>query len=407
MKNSGQYIILLGASVGCISMLYWLGLLLHLPLAIICLIIIAAIFFLFRWQRDNVVQETEPHNKWAWLILLAGIGIIAQKTQPAALKHGDWDAWAIWNFHAKYLSDPAHWHNLLRNTENAHAEYPLCLPATLAFLHRMAGGHFSLALPFAFSCFIMLCIPVLIYTETLKKNIVIAVFALYFCTQDLFFIEKGVSQYADTLLGFLFLCALICINYARDGNRKMLTLTTFFLGCCVWTKNEGIILVAIFVAFYAPLLFARKNILSSMAGVLLPLIAWTTFKVGNPVENDMLAKQSGNIRRLITDKARYKTIYESFKLNLNGKFHYLKIGVYIYMIICVIQKQFPHRQILLLFTCLLAYMTIYLVTPYDLDWHLLTSQDRLMHQLMPATMYVLADKFTEIKFSLPGKAAKE
>src|SRR5581483_2604110 len=49
--------------------------------------------------------------------------------------HGDYDAMAIWNSHARYLYRAGpHWQRAMRNT--FHPDYPLLVPATTARLWR-------------------------------------------------------------------------------------------------------------------------------------------------------------------------------------------------------------------------------------------------------------------------------
>ena len=162
-------------------------------------------------------------------------------------------------------------------TTSAHPDYPLCLSATLAFLHRISAEHYPLAIPFGFSFIIVMLIPVWVYLEQYKKNIIVAAAALFlFATDDFYFI-RGLSEYADTLLAFFFLAALICINHAAE-NKKYIALSAAFLGCCAWTKNEGVVLAGIFALFYARTLFSRANIKYTIGGVVLPLAALLTFK---------------------------------------------------------------------------------------------------------------------------------
>ena len=117
----------------------------------------------------------------------------------------------------------------------------------------------------------------------------------------------------------------------------------------------------------------------------------------------MVQGQSGTTLSGFLTPNRYTLVWESFTANLNSKFNYVKLGFYLYFLICIIEKKWPGKQMLLLITCLLAYFIVYIITPRDLAWQLATSQDRLMHQLMPAMVYVIASKLSEITFLLPQK----
>jgi hypothetical protein len=93
---------------------------------------------------------------------------------------------------------------------------------------------------------------------------------------------------------------------------------------------------------------------------------------------------------LLKDKARYKLIYDSFTTNLNEHFNGLKWCVLIYLLLCIVLRRTPDKRILMILCCMLIYLLVYVVSPNNLEWHLFTSLSRLMHQLMPVTMYTLA-----------------
>lgn len=333
------------------------------------------------------------------MLLVAALGLIIKKTYQFSEVNGEWDAWAIWNLHASYLTDPEHWQRMFLNIKNGHPDYPLGLPAFLAFFIRLCNGNGAELIPFILSFFITIVIPLFIYSEVLKKNIVIAGAALFLFVQDDYYLNRGVAQYADTLLGLFFLCAVACIYRAKE-NKRYILLSAFFAGAGMWVKNEGIVLAAIFILFNFDTFLAPKNLKFFFAGFILPAITVAVYKVRYSTGNDMVGNQGSNTINYLKNKSRYDMIYSWFKTNLNTNFYYIKIGVFIYGLLSLLQKKFPDRQMLMLLTCLGVFMAFYLVTPNDLEWHLSTSQDRLMHQLMPAFMYVLAMRFSDIRFSL-------
>jgi hypothetical protein len=402
MRSISRYILFTGIGISLISILYFLLLVVHLPFIATVVIILAALFFAGRWFfKNEVAPDTASTYKW-WpvLILIPAIFLFIKKIYYLTEVHGEWDAWAIWNLHAKYLTDPEHWQRLFLNTNNAHPDYPLGLPAFIAFFTRLCSGHFATLLPFIFSFAITVFIPVFVYTDTIRKNIVIASAALFFFAQDMHYLNRGGAQYADTLLAFFFLAAVACIYYAGE-NKKYIVLSTFFAGSCMWVKNEGIILAGIFIAFNYNTFLQPKNLKYFLGGIALPLITVVSFKTLYSNGNDMIDGQRGKTMEFLKDKSRYRMIYDWFKLNLNTHFYYVKIGVFLYALISILQKRLPDRQLLMLFACLAAYMGFYVISPNDLEWHLSTSQDRLMHQLMPAFIFVFAQRFSEIRFTLP------
>ncbi len=399
MQQSNKYIILMGIFTGCLSFIYFLSLFVQVPFIVTILVIIAALFYLYKWVIiDPHKGKDSPKISWlAILLLMAAIYLISHSAYTMAKKYGEWDAWAIWNLDAKYLADPLNWRKLFQNVEYSHPDYPLCLPSVIGFFMRLFSNHFTTIIPFVFSLLITICIPVLIYGEFSNKNIVAGAATLIVFTQCNFYVMAGVLQYADLLLAFFFLCSFICINYIPEG-KKYIILSVFFLGCCAWTKNEGIILAFIFLLFYAPVLFSKENIKYSMGAMVIPIVIILLFKITSDTSNDLLNESGNQTFGLLFQNERYMTTYNSFISNVNEKFFYVKIGFYIYIILCIVEKKLPGRQMLVLLTCLVAYFLVYIITPKPLEWQLHTSQDRLLFQLMPAMIYVLALKISGIPF---------
>ena len=391
MQSDSKHILYIGLGIGCISILYFLALIPGLPLWITAPVIIAALVFLYRWLNKEY-QPPVQSSIWRMAILAIALVLVADKADELAEKHGQWDAWAIWNLHARYLADPAYWQNMFQNTEHAHPDYPLAVPATIAFFSRLAGG-FHLLIPYTVHVLVMLCIPVLIYTEMNRKSLLVASLALLmFVTNDMYIIQ-GVSQMADTMLAFFFLAAFVCFDYARE-NRQMIIISSAFLGLCMWTKNEGIMLAVVFVLFNARVFMLEwKRVLYGLG---LPLIALLIFKIGYAPATDLVARQSADTLDNITDWGRYQQIYHSWIDTINEHYKTLKYLVVLYILYCMLRRKLPDRRLLVILTCLASYFMIYIFSHQDLEWHLFTSAHRLLHQLMPVVVYIFADKFANM-----------
>lgn len=170
----------------------------------------------------------------------------------------------------------------------------------------------------------------------------------------------------------------------------MLAMSAAFLGCCIWTKNEGVIIAIIFCLFHYKEFFGKYRLKYSLAGVALPLTVWLLFKLVYAPANDMVAAQGNSTWILLRDTTRYKLIYDSFIANLNEHFKGLKWVVIIYLLLCIAMRRVPDKKVLMLLCCMLTYLLVYVVSPNDLEWHLFTSLSRLMHQLMPLAIYIFA-----------------
>ena len=387
-----KYIISFLLLTGFVSAVYFLSLVAGLSFVIPVLLSFAFIIVLYKVLFKNQVTITTRLPWWAVIIFILCLCLLTINASKLAIKHGGWDAWAIWNLHTRYLIYPAYWKNMFLNVESEHPDYPLALPAFLAFTIRLFANHFSLIITFLFSLLVTLSAPLLIFSELIKKNIFIALLAFYLLAQDQFYIATGLSQYADTLLSLFFLAAMVAVNHAPNSPRYV-AVCAALLACCAFTKNEGALLAGIFFLFYARVFLSKNNIKYTLIGAVIPLAALLIFKIICPNPNDMASSLNSETMNRLFQKDRYLLIYTSFRQNLDAKFYYLKIGVILSLALSLIQRKLPGKQFLFLTVCLLCYMGIYVITPHGLEWHLSTSQDRLMHQLMPPMVYVIAMQF--------------
>ncbi len=336
------------------------------------------------------------------LLLGVGMYMFTYVAVHFAGKHGEWDAWDMWNLKAQFLSDPDNWHNLFRYKERTHVDYPLCLPATIAFFLRLFGSDYLLIVPFVFAFLTSICMPVMIFNEISGRNIILAalVFAVYIF--DGIYVVVGVHQYAEVVIALFFLSACVCINYAAT-DRKYLVLSALFLGLCAWAKNEGLILAAIFLLFYAKTFFSGQNYKLTLFSLAFPLGVLAIFKLSFDVQNDMVSGIGSDTWSYLFDGSRYQQIFDSFVIRIGHRFKYTALLFACYLLACIIQKKMPAKQVLLVLCCLIAYQGIYVVTPMDLDWHLRTSQDRLMYQVFPSLLYAMFNSLADIKFPYMDK----
>lgn len=393
MQKSSIYILCFAAGIGIVSVLYFLSLILHIPYIACGLLCIVAIRFLCKWLNKTIVEEPEANSFLPLLILIVGVVVITNETYYQATKYGAWDAWAIWDLHAHYLTDADNWKNMFLNKEHAHPDYPLALPATLAFLYNPfpAAAHYIIS--FALHYSIMLCIPVLLLLQTYKRSILLAGIAfIYLLTRDIYLIQ-GTYYLADTLLALFFMSAFIAVDGSESDNRYIV-LCTAMLGCCAWTKNEGIVLSIVFMVFYWRTLFDRKNLKYTFIGLSPFLLVLLIFKGFYAPGNDLVTSQHGDALNKIMNGARYKTVWLAFKESVSNYYYLPACGVALTVLISIVRRRVLPKAISVILACCFIYLLVYIVTPLDLEWHLKTSIDRVLYQLIPATLYTLVMYFT-------------
>ena len=392
MREANRYIIFAGLLPGCISSIYFLSLLFNVPFLVTAGAVLVSCVPLAIWVLGGRKPDAPKYSsRWEWIgigLLAVAVFLLCQQGIVVAKKYGDWDAIAIWNLHARYLADPENWQKLFQNADYGHPDYPICLPATLAFFMRLFSSPGSYMIPFLFSMFIAICVPVLIYGEIWVKSRSVAVVILALFVVEIFYIINSMSQNADLLLSFFFLNAIICGRYARENN-KYLVLSILFVGCCAWTKNEGVILGAIFLAFNTRLFFSKKVLKFTIAAMLVPALIVITFKVKCPVKNDIISEVNSNVAGYLFAKERYETVFGFFMEIINKRLAYTRLLVVLFLILCLAKRKLPGRDFGIVVTCAAAYFMIYILTPKDINWHLNTSAERLIFQLYPSLLFAV------------------
>lgn len=387
MNSNTRNIITVLLWLGTTSIIYFLCLLVHMPFIITALIVLASLYYSYKYTKN--IQTTAPNHIWLYtIVLLCGGYLFISNTSDVVIKHGLWDAWAIWNLHANYLAEPEYWQAMFKNADGAHPDYPLALPSILAFGRQLLQQDNYWIFTHAIHALITFTIPVLIFSEVYNKNKILAAIAFLILCNNIYFITHGVSQFADTLLSLFFLIALISIYYA--DNKKQVAIAAMFLGLCMWTKNEGVIIATITLLFNFKLFFKKGNIKHTLAGITPIVITLLIFKVGYAPSNDLVHAQGSETQAYLLDKSRYVMIYDSFVNNLNEHFSAIKKGILLYALLCLVSLKSPSKLVVMILFICAVYMSIYVITHQDLEWHLFTSQGRLMHQLAAPLIFVLA-----------------
>lgn len=392
-------------------------------------------------------EKTDPY----WLLLalraafaialLAALYSAAQRT--IAHPHGDgWDAFAIWNLHARFLfRGGAHWRDGFTSLIPwSHPDYPLLLPAAIA--HFWAGlGRESQIVPALIGLVFTFSTVVLLYSSlnALRGQISATLGGLTLLATP-FFIEQGTAQYADVPLSFFILATivLICLHENGFAGRRscgLPVLAGISCGFAAWTKNEGLLfLLAVVASRVLASAMARSR--SALAVVRPPLdedgragsISFAFFFAGLAPIFLLLAwfKHSvGASNELFSSIAFHKLLdawrYEAI-LKWYGK-DFLRFGDWLLIPGTLLlaglyfaappkhtqaaDPSFRASQIAMAVT-LSGYFVIYLITPYDLYWHLRFSLNRLFLQLWPAVIFLffLRNPFLDPKLSAVESVSK-
>jgi len=180
--------------------------------------------------------------------LLASLGsfLVAFLKEP----HGKWDAWLIWNMHARFLYRSGEaWREVFAGgMEWSHWDYPLLLPLSIVRGWKYSGND-SIYIPAAFALlFTLLTLGLLLCALMFLRSRIQGYLAAMILLGTPLFIMMGASQLADVPLAFFMLATLVLLFLpARSpGNRSgALVLSGIAAGLCAWTKNEGLLFLLI------------------------------------------------------------------------------------------------------------------------------------------------------------------
>ncbi len=336
--------------------------------------------------------------------------------------HGRWDAWLIWNMHARFLYRGGDlWREAFASgLDWSHWDYPLLLPLSIARGWTFAGSEgilFPAAMGFIFT---LLILGLLLSALSLLKSRTQGYLASMILMGTPFFITMGASQFADVPFAFFILAtfvSLFMIERSPENHAGPLILAGISAGASAWTKNEGLLFLLIVTVSLAGMAVRAGGWRRSLrrpgwflAGALPVLMIVVYFKTRISPTNDIMAGVSlAAVSAKLLDWGRYAEITKAFfvtgiaftqgvidvrvGMTLNpGVVSFLLLVVYLGLTgIRIAEKDrgllFQAAAVLVLM--LAGYFFVYVMTPLDLNWHLMTSLNRLFLQLWPSAVFLI------------------
>jgi hypothetical protein len=314
-------------------------------------------------------------------------------------QHGEWDAWAIWNNHARFIFEGGkHWTNIFSpDLVGTHADYPWLLPSLVARSWMYMGNSsviapISIAFLYTFSTVLLLMGG--IFALQKRRNGLLAATVLL---STPFYIVSGASQYADIPLSYYFLATFVLTTLSLySNNTHILSLVGATIGMALFTKNEGLLF---FIVYSFPMvIFLRKVYLRFFIMILPFLIVNLFVKTLYAPPNDLFYQQTvWTMLPRLTSLERYKQVFVTF---LQKSFTFASFPVDMPLLLLLfplvtgvpIEKKGKKAKLFMacaLATMLIGYFFIYMLSPRDLAWHLQSSLDRLFIQLWPSILFLL------------------
>jgi hypothetical protein len=321
------------------------------------------------------------------------------------IPHGGTDAFAIWNSHSRYLyRDGPNWQQHIQNT--FHPDYPLLLPSMVARLWRYAGEDVpDMGALFGVLCsFSALALLGAAVAESRGAFIGTLMAIVLLTTSD--YMVEATYQEADVPLSVFFLgtTALLALYFEREqGKRGFLVLAGFLAGCAAWTKNEGLLFLAVTSAvLLIPVLWnprpAIRRFVPFCAGMLLPLVVVLYFKFAIAPQGDLFQnRQTGEVIAKILDLDRHAISFGNI-LQWSWTFGGWAIHPLITLSAFLLWRGVDRNSIrslgwrgglATLGIVLAGYHSTYVFTPMPIVWHITNSLPRLLMQLWPSLLLLV------------------
>jgi hypothetical protein len=322
------------------------------------------------------------------------------------LPDGMWDSWAIWNLRARFIfRGGEYWTDAFSSllAPNHHPDYPLLIPLTVSRCWMYIGSEIK-AVPMLIALLFTCATAGMLYSALAvlrsKSQGLIATMLLF---STPIFINVGVWQQADIPTAFFFMASIVFL-FLQDrfpDNYGCSVFAGVMTGLSGWTKNEGLLFMASFFLARIVLIIISKDRKILMKQLMyfalgtLPVVTIIMYYKFNFVPpNDLVSGERGigEIVSKLKDYSRYMQIMKEFLADIMIFFpHALLLLFYPLYFGFSINDKIKTGILTSLFVLLFlmtGYFVIYLITPYDLSWHLTWSSDRLLLHLWPSFLLI-------------------
>jgi hypothetical protein len=363
-------------------------------------------------RRRGFLAVPEPYRRPAvvggpgrvdWIVraafgATAAVALAAVIAAALAVPHGDWDAWAIWNQHARFLFRGGEQWRAMLEIDWSHPEYPLLLPASVARVWAYAGRETTMAPAMIGIVFGVASVTFVMTALDLGRRRAWIAGALLLGAST--FLVQVPSQCADIPLA-CFIVATLAVACGPTGlltGRESPHVAALVAGAtsamAAWTKDEGLVfalLMLLFVAAVAARRGARRQLLWWMAGGAPALITIVWFKLTLAPSSPLFEGQAlGIYADRLFDLDRHVVVATSMAQHMVRWGAPFAVAIVPCVGLTAIWLAIANGGVAMRLTLaavglmFVTYYIVYLTTPFDLAWHISTSFDRLLAQLWPS-----------------------
>ncbi|MEQ1757557.1 MAG: hypothetical protein ABL986_04510 [Vicinamibacterales bacterium] len=317
--------------------------------------------------------------------------------------HGQWDAWAIWNQKARFMFRAGpQWVDSMAIPWSQPSHPPL-VAASVARLWAYAGRELTTVPAMLSGAFAISMLTVVMGALDVRRSRAWVAGAILIA--PLTFTHLASAQTADLPIGLFFIATLVMLPMRppewRNGfnTRASLLLAGATASLAAWTKNEGVVFFGASTALvvWSILRHGRvRDLAWWVAGATPFLAALVWFKFGVVPEGpDYLegANTAGVILDRALDPVRLGVIADTLstlavRWGGPGALGSLLVVVGLAIGSALRPTARIARGFLVVSAVMVAaYSAVYLLTPYDVNWLMLTTFDRLILQQWPILVF--------------------
>jgi len=334
-----------------------------------------------------------------WIIAAVMIAILSQQ-----FPFGGWDAWGLYNLKAKFLVFAGnHWTDVARLHSHTQPSYPLLLPLINTWIFSVFQKDLiqvasMTGVVFCLSCGFLLYAGLATF---IKRSVAFLASLLLLTTPS--YIFWSTTQYADVLLAYYLLASVILlILLVRMQEQRIALLAGLFWGIMPFAKNEGIVLMLLFIIITFGFLLISKSfrpskplrlIRSLLFGVALSASPTIIFKIFlAPVTKEVLFNPFVYKLKYCNIGGFLTTIhfFANTMLSLGWTFIWVLIAL---TAVLSYKKWFFVKELRMLtmifFGFGLSLLYVYLMTAhFDLTWRLECTAIRIVLYLLPSILFL-------------------
>ncbi len=390
----------------------------HYLIAELCLSVVLVLIAIYRFhyaknsiKTDPALSQNSNTGRIGWLrsiFLILIIAFVFSFILKAYFErpYGAYDAWAIWNYRARWLfRGGSHWAYAFSYTNAADSpDYPLLVTGSVFRMWSLLGTD-HVAIPITVAGVLAVGSILIIFSSLAmlrgeNQGYLAAIF-MFITTQ---FLNVATYQYGDAPLAFFILGTVILFSlkdhYPRISNR-LLFLAGLTVSCAAWTKNEGLLflVLVILIRFIGEMrqkgwYVSIKEFLIFCLGMSFILSTLIYFKLNFALGNDLINQE--NLKKsgaYLFDIDRYLEVLVGIAKKIFIFNDHIVILLIVYVLISGLagssfSKKKLASHVLLMLLMLGGYSFSYFISPHDLIWHMGSSLRRLLVQLWPTWVFL-------------------